>query len=131
MEIYREYRTGDEPAGGSVKMGEPITVVLKVRSLNGREISNASIVDLLPGGFEVAKGSIEPGQHTCGCDYVDVREDRVLFYTTIGTGVRTIRYQIKAANCGEFVVPPVFAESMYDRGIKGRGLGGTLRVVKP
>ena len=56
-------------------MGEPLTVVLRVRSLNGREITNVSIVDLLPGGFEVAKSSIQPGQNSAGCDYVDVRED--------------------------------------------------------
>ena len=37
-----------------------------------------------------------------------------------------IRYQIKATNRGQFTVPPIFAESMYDRGIKARGFGGTL-----
>ena len=29
-----------------------------------------------------------------------------------------------------FVVPPVFAESMYDRNVKGRGLGGKITVTK-
>jgi uncharacterized protein YfaS (alpha-2-macroglobulin family) len=28
------------------------------------------------------------------------------------------------------VVPPVFAESMYDRNVKGRGLGGKISVTK-
>jgi len=77
----------------------------------------------------VAKSSIEPGQHTCGCDYVDIREDRVLFYTTVTPDATVIKYEIKATNRGEFTAPPIFAESMYDRGIKARGIGGTLRVI--
>jgi len=107
-----------------------VTVILRMRSLNGRDITNVSIVDLLPGGFEVARSSIEPGQGSCGCDYVDVREDRVLLYTTVTRDARTISYQIKATNRGQFTAPPIFAESMYDRGIKARGLGGTLRVTE-
>jgi len=27
-------------------------------------------------------------------------------------------------------VPPVFAESMYERNVKGRGLGGKISVTK-
>jgi uncharacterized protein YfaS (alpha-2-macroglobulin family) len=131
MEIYREYRNAAGAVTDSVKMGETVTVVLRMRSLNASDITNVAIVDLLPGGFEVANSSIEPGQHTCGCDYVDVREDRVLLYTTVTPGATEITYQIKATNPGEFTVPPVFAESMYDRGIKARGLGGTLRVSDP
>jgi hypothetical protein len=131
MEIYREYRTAKGQIAGSFKMGEPVTVLLRMRSLIGRDITNVSIVDLLPGGFEVARSSIEPGQGSCGCDYVDVREDRVLLYTTVTPDVRTIAYQIKATNRGEFTVPPIFAESMYDRKIKARGLGGFLHVTDP
>ena len=131
MEIYREYRNASGVITGAVNMGEPLTVVLRTRSLNGRDITNVSIVDLLPGGFEVARSSIEPGQHTCGCDYVDVREDRVLFYTTVMPEAGVITYQIKPTNRGQFTVPPIFAESMYDRGIKARGLGGTLTVSNP
>ena len=62
------------------------------------------------------------------CDYVDMREDRVLFYTSVGPNVQTITYQIKPANRGDFIVPPIFAESMYDRGIKARDLGGSLQA---
>jgi uncharacterized protein YfaS (alpha-2-macroglobulin family) len=131
MEIYREYRNAAGAITNTVKMGEPITVVLRMRSLSGRRITNASIVDLLPGGFEVAHSSIQPGQHTCGCDYVDVREDRVLLYTTVTPNATELTYQIKATSTGDFTAPPVFAESMYDRAIKARGLGGTLEVINP
>ena len=130
MEIFRQYRRGGRVTD-TYTMGEPVTVIIRVRSLNGKDISNVSIVDLLPGGFEVARDSIDPGQGSCGCDYVDVREDRILLYTTVTPDAREIDYRIKPTNRGDFTVPPIFAESMYDRAIKARGIGSSLRVIDP
>jgi len=38
------------------------------------------------------------------------------------------RYKIKAVNAGVFTTPPAYVESMYDRAIKARGIGGALTV---
>jgi hypothetical protein len=48
----------------------------------------------------------------------------------VPTDTIEITYQIKSCNRGTFVVPPVFAESMYDRNLKGRGVGGKIVVTK-
>ncbi|HAH07531.1 MAG TPA: alpha-2-macroglobulin [Elusimicrobia bacterium] len=61
-------------------------------------------------------------------DYVDVREDRVVLYGSVGPDVREFVYRIRATHRGTFTVPPVFGESMYDRAMQGRGLGGRLTV---
>lgn len=61
-------------------------------------------------------------------DYVDVREDRVVIYGTAGPDAREFVYKIRATNTGTFTVPPVFAESMYDRKAQARSLGGTVTV---
>ncbi len=90
-----------------------------------------AVVDLLPGGFEIVGTSLSPGISTIdGVDYVEVREDRAVFFATIPTDSLQITYQIKSCNRGNFVVPPVFAESMYDRNVKARGLGGKISVTK-
>ena len=60
---------------------------------------------------------------------MEVREDRAVFFATIGPRVTEISYQIKPTNRGEFVVPPLFAESMYDRTIKARALPGKITVM--
>ena len=88
------------------------------------------MIDLLPGGFEVVSGSLQPGTATAGTDYVEVREDRTVFYATIPTHTVEFRYQIKACNRGQFIVPPVFAESMYDRNTKARGVAGKITVTE-
>jgi alpha-2-macroglobulin len=52
-------------------------------------------------------------------------------YGYVEPGVKTFIYRIKATNTGSFVVPPTFAESMYDRSIQARSLGGKIVVEKP
>ena len=130
LEIYRELLRQSSPAT-QTKLGEPVRVRLHVRSLQHRPITNVAIVDLLPGGFEVVDSSARTG--TCtnrGIDYVDVREDRVNFFATVPVQGLDIDYIIKSCNRGKFTVPPAFAESMYERNVKARGVGGSIEVTE-
>ncbi len=63
-------------------------------------------------------------------EYADIREDRIVLYGSVGSNVAEFVYKIKATNRGTFAVPPTFGESMYDRSIEGRSLGGKLIVEK-
>ncbi len=129
LEIFREFIDAKGAVTHTARLGEPITVRLRIRSLTRADVTNVAIVDLLPGGFEFAAGSLQPGVGSAGFDYVEVREDRAVFFGTIGTRVREVTYQIKPTNRGEFTVPPTFAESMYDRAIKARALAGKITVT--
>jgi alpha-2-macroglobulin len=131
LEIYRELLDKSGKPVTSTQLGEVITVRLRVRSLRKESVTNVAVVDLLPGGFEVVGTSLSPGVSSItGVDYVEVREDRAVFFATVPVETLEITYQIKSCNRGNFVVPPVFAESMYDRNVKARGLGGKISVTK-
>jgi len=52
VEVFRTYETADGKPVTSVKLGEEVTAVVRVRSLASGNINNLAIVDLLPGGFE-------------------------------------------------------------------------------
>jgi uncharacterized protein YfaS (alpha-2-macroglobulin family) len=131
LEIYRELLDKSDKPVTSTQLGDVITVRLRIRSLRSESVTNVAVVDLLPGGFEVVGTSLSPGISSIkGVDYVEVREDRAVFFATIPTETLEITYQIKSCNRGNFVVPPVFAESMYDRNVKARGLGGKISVTK-
>ena len=95
------------------------------------ESPNVALIDLLPGGFEILRDSVRGKQGwPAGCDYVDLREDRAVFYAHDSDMMaQTITYQIKATNRGEFIVPPPYAESMYERGLNARGVAGKITVV--
>ncbi|PYK17761.1 MAG: hypothetical protein DME55_08990 [Verrucomicrobia bacterium] len=131
LEVHRELLDKDNQPVTRTKLGEPIHVRLQARTVRDEPVTNVAIIDLLPGGFEVVGASLQPGVSTiAGVDYVDVREDRAVFYATVSSSVLEINYQIKSSNRGEFTVPPIFAESMYERAIKGCGVGGKISVTE-
>ncbi|HEX3619423.1 MAG TPA: alpha-2-macroglobulin, partial [Candidatus Udaeobacter sp.] len=131
LEVYRELLDKNDKPVTQTKLGEPIHVRLHVRTVRDEPVTNVAIIDLLPGGFEVVGSSLQPGVSTIpSVDYVDVREDRAVFYATVSTNALEINYQIKSSNRGEFTVPPIFAESMYERNVKGRGVGGKISVTE-
>jgi hypothetical protein len=131
LEVHRELLDKNNQPVTQTNLGEPIHVRLQARTLRDQPVTNVAIIDLLPGGFEVVGSSLQPGVSTIsGVDYVDVREDRAVFYATVSSNVLEINYQIKSSNRGTFTVPPTFAESMYERAIKGSGVGGKIMVTE-
>jgi len=131
LEVSREYRNKADKPVTSAKLGEELTVVLRVRSTGQQNLSNVAIEDLLPGGFEIVEESARTGACSYGWDgieYVDVREDRLLAFGSISGTETEIKYRIKATNLGTYAVPPAQAEAMYHLKIRARGVSGTLTV---
>jgi uncharacterized protein YfaS (alpha-2-macroglobulin family) len=79
------------------------------------------------GGFSLP---ITMDGSTFELSYGDVREDRVVFYGTASSEVKELVYAVKATNVGTYTIPPILAESMYDRSVLSRGTGGRIKVVK-
>lgn len=130
LEVYRDLLDADgKKPVTTLKLGDRLTVRLRLRSTTPYAVTNVAVLDLLPGGFEIADDSLKPGTNVNGMDYVDVREDRAIFYGTATGAVREITYRIKPTARGEFTVPPIFAESMYDKTVQSLGLGSHLTVT--
>ena len=125
MEVYREYRDSEGNVLTSAILGKDIEVHIQIRALEDRYLSNVAVVDLLPGGFEVVRDSVNFET----MDYVDVREDRVIFFMSLGSEATEIVYRIKATNNGEYTVPPVFAQSMYIPNIQAYSAAGKISVT--
>lgn len=126
LEVYREYRNKEGQPIHTAKVGEEVQVHIQIRALNNRYLSNIAIVDLLPGGFEFVNDSIHQNQW----DYVNPREDRVIFFGSLGPEVTQISYTIKATNQGYYLVPPISASSMYDPKVKARGELNHFRITE-
>lgn len=161
IEVLREFVGHDGKPVTAVQVGDEVTVRLKFRAVERRNVSNVALVDLMPGGFEPVldtpsepapsegqqDGSVKSGAQAANTalaglsgarsnwniEYADVREDRVVFYGAISQDFSEITYRIKATNSGRFMVPPAYAESMYERGVQARSVGGqslTVEAVK-
>jgi uncharacterized protein YfaS (alpha-2-macroglobulin family) len=137
LEIVRDYTDAKGKPLGAITPGEEIDVHLKIRATGNKGVGDVAIVDLLPGGFDPvlqqpgANGGAtvrRPGS-SWNPVYTDVREDRVLIYGVATPDVQEFIYRIKASASGKFIVPPAFAESMYDRRIQARAPGGDLLNV--
>lgn len=128
LEITRDYLDRDGKPVTRAEQGQEITVRLRVRSL-GEPVSNVAVIDLLPGGFEVLRESVPRTVTGWRADYVDVREDRVIFYGRFDTAARELSYRAKVTAAGEFVIPPPFAGAMYDRAVRASGVAGKFSVT--
>ena len=64
--------------------------------------------------------------------HVEQREDRIVLYGYVSAQVSEFRYRVRANNSGSFIVPPIYAESMYERAVYAQGgPAGTLQVTVP
>ncbi|HCN76480.1 MAG TPA: hypothetical protein DIT13_04690 [Verrucomicrobiales bacterium] len=130
LEVTREILGADGGAVAKLKVGEAALVRLSVRNVSSAALQNIAVLDLMPGSFELEPNGLRPGRGTMpGADYVDVREDRNIFFCSLEKGgARTFAYRVKPIAAGVYAIPPAFAESMYDRSLKGRDGGGSVTV---
>lgn len=126
LEVLREILDDTGRAVTTAELGRDYTARLRVRSLDGAHVPNLAVVDLVPGGFEPSWK--DRSEELPGVDYQDIREDRVLFFGSAGASVLELTYRLKASSRGTFVVPPPFAESMYDRSVSALGSSGSIEV---
>jgi uncharacterized protein YfaS (alpha-2-macroglobulin family) len=119
IEIQRAFINKNGEVATDIKQGDEITVRLRVRSTKLKDIASIAIVDLLPGGFEVIRESLSRRAGVWQTDYIDIREDRIVFYGDITNRVTEITYTVRVTAAGKFTVPASFAEAMYDRSLSG------------
>jgi uncharacterized protein YfaS (alpha-2-macroglobulin family) len=136
MEVLREYVGADGKPVTSVKLGDEVTVKLSLRAIgggSGNSVPSVALTDLLPGGFEPVQSRDANGAASTvngpSLEYADVREDRVVIYSSASGSVQTYSYKLRATNTGEFTVPPAYAESMYERDKQARSLAGRIVVT--
>jgi alpha-2-macroglobulin len=149
IEVFREFTDAAGHPLNKVMLGAEVQVHLKLRALGRRAVNSAAIVDLLPGGFELvmndsaAAAAPEEAQEaappspialassTWTPEYADLREDRVVLFGSIGPDIAEYSYKLRATNAGKFMLPPSFAESMYDRRVQAQGIAAQIEVTAP
>ncbi|MDR0442273.1 MAG: alpha-2-macroglobulin family protein [Treponema sp.] len=119
IEVYREFLDDAGRPFNNIKVGDVVTVKLNFRSLSNREYGDVAIVDLCPAGLETDIDSIRQAssssRNAWTADYVDIREDRLVIYGTVGSRISSFSYKARAINAGSFTVPALFAEALYDK----------------
>ena len=131
LEVTRELLGENGKPVVSVKVGDTLRLRVRVRNVNASAQTHIAVNELFPGGFDLAPDGLKPGLRAiAGAEYVDVREDRALFFTSLGAGEsRVFDYAVRPTCAGTFVIPAGFAENMYDRAIHGSGVSSSITIA--
>ena len=135
IEVLRELVDADGQAVTQSKLGETLFAKLTIRNLTKTDLPNLALTEMLPGGFEFAPPgephSLRPGLATRqGTDYIDVREDRALLYLGLDSeDSLSLQYALRPTCAGTFVVPPPYAEDMYEAKVRANGAAGKVIVL--
>jgi uncharacterized protein YfaS (alpha-2-macroglobulin family) len=139
LQIRREFldRSGSTVNIAHVRQNDLLVVRLTLTS-SVDKLAYVAISDLLPAGFEIENPRITETtsysfiQNPAIAEYMDIRDDRILLYTSFRGGKRQQQfyYAVRAVTPGTFVLPPVNAEAMYDANYSSTSGQGSVRVVR-
>jgi hypothetical protein len=143
FDLKREWYTADgKPLGArSLKVGETLIVRVNVKT-RGR-YANGMIVDYVPAGVEIENANIVQGEQSAVAianidmrqamqdariKHVEFREDRFVVAARLDQEMNFF-YRVRVVTPGRFVVPPTYAEDMYQPQIYGLSGGGDTLVI--
>ena len=127
-----------------IRQGTDFTAIASISNTSGTtDYTNLALTHIIPSGWEVynermtvpetepqettdSSGNVS-GQYT----YQDIRDDRVLTYFNLRRGetkIFTIRLQ--ATYAGNFILPAVQCEAMYDVNVQARSKAGRTTVSR-
>ena len=127
-----------DPDGKSVdvteiEQGSDLVATVTVRNESGREARDLALAYRAPSGWEIHNARLDWGEGPSDdrIDHQDVRDDRVLTYFSLDARESlSLSMRFNAAYLGEFHLPTVTVEAMYDASVYGRTKGMTVRVVE-
>ena len=125
LEISRKYydANGDEITSGNI--GDVVDVKIVARTRGKTDfVQNAVISDLLPGGVTPILDSI-----TGNMNFSEVREDRILIYTSITREPLTFTYRVQLTSAGKFTVPSISVMDMYNTDINATTAQGSFTIT--
>jgi hypothetical protein len=117
-----------------VKVGQLLVAEIKIYA--NKYMDNVVILDMLPSGFEIenprlaSSESLSWAYSSYSAEYMDLRDDRLILFSGVGTNEYVFYYLVRAVTEGTFNVPAIMAEAMYNPEFSSLGEAETL-VIKP
>ena len=142
LRVTREYLGRDfKPLNWSTHgLGDVIYTRITVDNQTRDTVRNVALVDRLPAGWEVENPRLN-GNRTAdrldedqkwNVDHMNIRDDRIELFGDLGPrDSRSVVYASRATLAGEFTIPPVSAEAMYDPSISARMRGRRITINGP
>ena len=116
-----------------IPQGTDFTAIITVANVSGvKDYTNLALTEAIPSGWEIFNDRLAGGgSGKVDYSYRDIRDDRVIWFFDLPKGTsKTFRVKLHAAYEGEFVLPAVKCEAMYDSKVSANTASGTARVSK-
>ncbi len=115
-----------------IPQGTDFTVTITVGNTSGiRDYTHLALTEAVPSGWEIFNERMTgQGGSDSIVDHMDIRDDRVTWHFDLRKGTsKTFRIKMRAAYEGEFILPAVVCEAMYDSRINASTASGTAKVI--
>ena len=102
-------------------------------NLSERKLENLALSHIVPSGWELHNARLGSDQAKApeGIDYQNIRDDRVYSYFTIAAHeTKTVELSFNASYQGNYYLPAVSVEAMYDATKHAQSRGQWVKVVK-
>lgn len=116
--------------------GDLVVVKITLNNTERSRIDNIAIADLIPAGFEIENPRLTalPGMEwikdQAEFDFMDIRDDRIHFFTSVSEKPLSFYYMVRAVSPGRFIMGPVMADAMYDGNYRSYHGAGSVTVIR-
>ncbi len=139
IKVRREYldENGRSVNMANIKIGDRLVGIISAEA-EDKQLYNVVINDLLPAGFEIENPRLKtsgrlswiPSQ-SAAIDHQDIRDDRLLIFANLyPKNPVKFYYSVRAICPGDFKVPPIAAECMYNPLIGSSSSSGVLKISR-
>lgn len=132
--FYNRY--GQAITSNSFEQNDLVIVAITLENAFDRRIDNVVITDMLPAGFEIENPRTKeiPGmswiKNESYPEHLDVRDDRINLFTSIGSTAQTYYYAVRAVSPGTYQMGSVMADAMYNGEYHSYNGAGVVRVTQ-
>jgi uncharacterized protein YfaS (alpha-2-macroglobulin family) len=137
LRVRRNYfdRNGRLITSNQFSQNDLVLVEISLTGLTNRYVENIAVTDILPACFEIENPRLTvlpPGMffphNRSTADYMDIRDDRIIFFTGVNTYTQYFYYLVRVVSKGRFNAGPVGADAMYNGEYHSYNGGGVMVV---
>jgi len=139
IHVIREYydEEGNPIDTSAIGLGSRVICVVTAVSLTDY-LAYVVINDMIPAGFEIENPRLKTtprlswiSKVSTDYQHMDIRDDRILYFTDLRVGSeKRFYYSLRAISAGDFAIPPVMAECMYNPTIAAASSSGRIEIIR-
>lgn len=135
MQVAFKDVDGNSVNVSNLNQGTDFKAVVTIKNISQTEYyQNIALTQVVPSGWEIINtrlADIQTAGNSILPDYQDIRDDRIMSYFDLRAGEsKTFSFLFNASYLGEFYMPAIICEAMYDHKIYSHKAGKWVKIEK-